>query len=354
MSKKQRRKKRHHFLPQFLLRRFASRRRGKTYWVYQTRREGTAEASTVDVAAEKYFYGPDQAAVEDRLSQLEAVHAGTLTAIDAGAALSSHAHALRELVWSATVRTRALREQWTTTGHRLMAAMASEASTPHAKKAWSREADRKFDSVAEGIIDKLPIAIQSHVRNALSDPATRSALRQHLLKSVEQLDMKKEMESVVSLPDLQQKLLHATGDGQIRALRQLLASSVAPESFMPLHWTVIHGPPNSVILGDCCTVALGTDGSTGSFLGIGKGWEEVYLPIGHQAILVAQRAPTAARLNVDQINELSASRSSDAFYASRSTSTEESLAARIGSFPTLFSTDTLQTLLSDVWRKLGE
>ena len=72
-------RKRHHYIPRFLLARFASQRQEEKSWVWQISTDRAIEISTKDAAVSKHFYGQDSS-IEDGLVPLETGYAATLSA----------------------------------------------------------------------------------------------------------------------------------------------------------------------------------------------------------------------------------------------------------------------------------
>ena len=308
-----------------------------------------SEPSTVDVAAEKFSYGKEQESVEDKLATIETEQSRVLDDIASGTPPEAHEKSLRDLFWSLSIRTRAVRESLSRAGLSLVRLMAETASSSSAKEALAREVSCTFDARLSEMLDRLPEA----ARTAMAVPAIRAALREQAMAHLDKLEMGEIIDAVASQPDFDKKLSEASKEGQIRGLRQLLASSITPAMFAPAHWQVIEAAPQSVILGDCCTVSVCLDGSNGTLLRNSKDWTEAYLPIGHDRILVAQRKSGKALLSTDEVNLLSTSVSSEAFYAARVTPYEEELRRKIGSVPGLLTDQELREILADAWDKLG-
>jgi hypothetical protein len=68
------RKKRNHYVPRVILNRFASYRdeKRKVYKIWNYRKDGTSkEISTKDAALGVYFYGKEDAVLEDQFGKVE-------------------------------------------------------------------------------------------------------------------------------------------------------------------------------------------------------------------------------------------------------------------------------------------
>ena len=79
------RARRNHYVPQFLLRRFASKKDGDSHWIWQISRDGAVrEISTRHAAVAKDFYGDADTSIEATLSIVEAGYGGALADIDRG------------------------------------------------------------------------------------------------------------------------------------------------------------------------------------------------------------------------------------------------------------------------------
>lgn len=87
-------RRRNHFIPRFLLNRFASRRKDSKAWIWQISQDGSAvEISTRDAAVATDFYGGPETGVEDAFAEAETEFSRTLAAIERGGLACDHAKA---------------------------------------------------------------------------------------------------------------------------------------------------------------------------------------------------------------------------------------------------------------------
>ena len=117
--------RRNHYIPRFLLSRFASRRLGKKSWIGQVDRTNTREISTKDAAVSHDFYGRPDTGLENALSLLEGRLAASIAALEAGQLTRANDDDLRTLVWNMVFRGKASREQLADTGARVAENLAA-------------------------------------------------------------------------------------------------------------------------------------------------------------------------------------------------------------------------------------
>ena len=113
-------------------------------------------------------------------------------------------------------------------------------------------------------------------------------------------------------------------------------------SDVPLYRSVryrdVHGPGKEL-------------GAIGRF---GKDWQEVYVPIAHDCVLVGRHDEGRPTLDVAAINDASVGLSHESFFAARNSEVERGLAPRIGTLEPMLTAGESRRLASDSWRELGE
>jgi hypothetical protein len=135
---------------------------------------------------------------------------------------------------------------------------------------------------------------------------------------------------------------------QIAALHSMVQSS-PPGRLAAVRWTRLVTIDEPLILGDCCVVCVGADGSVGWPFKFGRRWKEIYLPVGRALAVVgmAADAPGAPSLDAAALNRASADLAREYVYACRCTQVELTLAARIGSMSPLIEDETIEDLVEE-------
>lgn len=343
-------KKRNHFIPQFLLRRFASRQVGKRHWLWQFRvHSEPVEVVTENAALSTLFYGDPTTGVEDAFATREGEQATLLRDLDAGGSPDTRANELRKCVWSLSLRTRAFRSQFTTMAQRGLEHMAdADEQTIH--DAFVRQMPKVLDQVMEGVLAKLPPDEARGAREALRDP--RVAAR---IKTLAEQQLRKAVPAVRPLlKAVAAQLPQESESGHVGGLAALLANWDAESSRIHLpRWTVCQFPANTVVLGDSVAFAVGPDGETGAVGRFTKDLVAVYAPISHSGVLVGRRDDSAPILPLDAINTASAQLSLDTLFASRDTELERTLVEHIGTGEPMVPESELRKLGRDNWDTFG-
>jgi hypothetical protein len=177
-------RRRNHFVPRFLLNRFASRTDGKKSWVWQLSRDREPiEISTRDAAVATQFYGGSETGVEDALAVAETRFSRTLSALDAGESAHNHAEGLREFVWNLAVRTRALRKQFEDVAERLTTKVIETVTSDEVGDALAQFIRSDFDRLMDEGISSLSPEDQVLARAG----SKISPLRDAMLDSTEEM-----------------------------------------------------------------------------------------------------------------------------------------------------------------------
>ena len=349
------RKVRNHYLPAFLLRRFASKRSGDTSRVWQFRRdERPTEPSVKDVGVAKFFYGQPETGIEDRLGVLENRMASVIEGLTRGQPAAPHADLLRTFLWTLAFRTLAFRDQLGSLLADGVKGVVSTASSAPARKYILDSLPAGFEAGVDGAIVQLPAEQQRIARAWLELPQMRQQLYETFRSKAERMDLALAVREIASQYLAEDKLSAMTEAGHIRGLDSLLNKPGAPPGFSPAAWTLVAPQEEHFVLGDSAVFALGPDGEVGSLLRFTESWLECYLPIGPSHILVAQREPGPVRLAGVEVNIHSAALSRHALYSHAKTALEVSLSARIGTAPPLMAPREIDALIEHAWQPRSE
>jgi hypothetical protein len=314
------RRRRNHYIPQFLLRRFASRKDGDKRLIWQISRDGTArEVSTRDAAVATDFYGDASTTIEPALAILEAAYGGALTEIDRGSVPPGEV--LQQFVWTTAARTRAIREQWITMGQTTLDRVLDYlANTEKGRKELFAYSPGGGPLYSDKLLSRLP----RRQRRQFSF-RQRMELERELRRRA-----RSEVDPTAIFGLLKEELAKVGGlrPGAARGQLDVLRGNVS-QWFHPSRWEVQSA--STLILGDCCVIAADADGNTGALTKIGRERRRVLLPISPTQILVGYEAgEPSVPVDPDEINLASAEMSHSVIYASSAGDRERALATAIG------------------------
>lgn len=350
--KQQPKKAGNHHVPKMLLKRFASRQKGKSVYVWQFRRDSKRpfEPNILDAGKEVCFYGDPENGIEEDLMSIESEHSRLLDQLLAGESPAQHHQQLRELVWLLVVRTANLRYHFGAIAQAGVDEIAAQADSPLARAAVTEGLHSEFDGQLDAAIEMLPPTLASALTHAFATrPALRDKLRRVMAKQLKHLDIADALRSTLDVMLERTPLADAIKSGHVTAMRKLLDSRLAPDSFNPLQWEVVRVPPHSLILGDGAVVCRGPDGEVGHLLRFGKAWEEVRLPIAHDVVLLGSKSETVTAMSPSELNGASASLAYDAFFASRNSDPEQQLHKRIRTGTAALSSEDVVESVRQLW-----
>jgi hypothetical protein len=345
-------KKRNHFIPRFLLNRFASRfdARKKKHWIWEIRSDAAPkEISTRDAALATHFYGRQHTGVENALGPIETRFRTVLVAIDSGRSPEEFADDLRHFVWLQAARTRALREQFGSAVESLLRGIATALPSRAGQSVLMAKIPKIVDETIEKELSKVPLAQRGVARSRLQSPLLRQMLFDLAAKQLTEPNLKAISDLLIGVMEQKDAVRHSMKKGQVRALSHLLESKQTPEMFRPKHWHLVTGEPASVVLGDCCVVAVSRDNETGVLVKFGESWKEIYLPISASSVLVASHNSAPPELNPVAINRLSAELAHSSIFASRIDADTTSLKDLIGKRKRVLSDDEIAELVSSAF-----
>lgn len=344
-------KRRNHTIPRMLLKRFASRSTGDEHYVWQFRR-GTEpfETNIKNSSTITDFYGEPSNGVEDSLSVIESRQSDVLNKILSGDDPHDVEDELRSLVWSLTIRTANIRSNFGDMFSHGLAEMIAQANDDTIKQWLPRRMDKEFDTAIEDLFEKLPPVQARALRISLERrPALRAKLRQYVGICLDHTDVAGTIQAVLTGVRSQMDLEKITSDAHVQSLERLPTIGHVPDTFRPANWQLIRAAPQSVIIGDGACFAVQDSEEAAHLLRYAKDWSEIYLPIAHDAVLVASRSTKPELYSLDEINRASASLSYDQFFAARSTDHERFLHGLIRTGTATLTIDEMRQIVREAW-----
>lgn len=341
--------RRHHYIPQFLLRNFASRRQSQKRWIIQfTRESEPREISTRDAGVARDFYGEGDDTLERALSAHESEHAIVVAKVLRGEDPQHFDETLGSMVRLLAYRSRMFREGFLQGASGALHEIASTAT----REKISKYVERNFEMLVEEMRSKapaLPLEHQQVLQIVLSEPAFVAELKrqavQHYQTRRGAAGMAKVIRQVFEGVDLDAFVPKSHNEGIDRSLRGGLALTKSGE----VYWSVLRWHSNSVILGDNVVIAFSGEGAPGHLSKHNAAWSEIYAPIAHDTILVASRTDDPPGRGLNDINAAAAGTSQRCFFASCDAAAWRDLASRIGAEGPLLSEEDVKRASQGVW-----
>lgn len=335
-------RKRNHYVPRFMLNRFASRMCDGKHFIWLLRAgKAACEVSTRDAAVGKYFYGRPETQIEERLGPVETAQSGIIRRIEAGDDPNDYSSEISELVWTLAIRTNALRSSFANSGQQMIDALSESAQSPDAAGAMKAE----VSMLAAKEIDRLFPGLS---------PAQMSQLITQLHVQLEQLDVGEEVRGMLDKASREIDLLDSAQSGQIRGITGILDSPLQPKLFKSLRWTLVEFVEDCLILGDACVFAWDDTEQEPTFPNYSKTARDIYLPLSPRLALVGQVDASMPTLPLETINEASASISCDAVFANRVGNREADYSKLIGRRAVMLRELDARRMARDAWSNLGD
>lgn len=344
-------KKRNHFVPRFLLRRFASRRTGSKAWIWLFRRGcSPREVSVADAGVASYFYGQPESGVEDGLATVEARHALLVDQLLSGEAPETLHDEINELVWLMAVRTDNLRSSFGTMIEKGLDAMAASASSDAARSALNRQVHKIFDTELDAVLDRLG-SLGGIIRAKLdNDPKLRDALRAQAAKELDRLDLSSTCGSILQSALQQKSLEESMLDGHVRALAKLLEDNPIPDRFKTATWQVQRFPEQVLVLGDGLVVARRRDGEFGHPIRFAKDWQQLWVPLAANTMLIAgQNGNGDAAPTANEVNKQSVMLSHACFFAATDRLAPKELVPLLGTGVSGLADEEISQIIMETW-----
>jgi Protein of unknown function (DUF4238) len=311
--------RRQHFLPRFLLKGFASRSRGGSYFTYLFQKgRAPHETNTINVAVVGDFYGreADGGGVEAGLGESERLHATVLDRVRKEGLVDEDRLVLGEFIRLLLVRTRHMRDSATDWAAQMSRIVGRLLQTPQAQENLKREIgeralrdERFWTSVSTPGLSLSKQQMEYLVDLAMAQSNLPSILQQY--------------SEALPMMDVQ----GAVTAGQIGGLRRAIAERPVPPD--DVVWSVMKTEPHVLILGDLAVIARTGNGYCHP-MQPDAGLQAMLIPISHQHLLVGALEPKMGVVDPEEVNLASAQLSRDFFLASRNTERERRYQAQLG------------------------
>jgi len=340
-AKKSKKAKRHHFLPQFLLRGFASRTAGEDTFAWLFRRGQEAVETTLqNIAIEKHFHGKDGGDVgglEQKMQVVEGDSAALLREIENQPIDAQHIDRIAVFVANLTIRTKHVRDSFASSAEVILRKIGEGMDQT---EYWNslmndveRQAFEKFAPVARhfGLSSTQAATFLRNSRQSGEFQARMKAVRTVFINGID---------------------VHGgSAAGHIKALKQSQAPSERVRELSQLHWKVSTFAPDSLVLGDVGVLALDNQERFHAAIGRTKlPLTAVLLPISSTALLVGSVGDERS-YDAEKINRVSVELSRDFFVSSTNSAREQQYAVGLGAKSELLTNEEMDAIVADIMRE---
>lgn len=344
---------RHHILPRFLLKGFASKVAGQEVFTWVYRREGKVfETNIVNVGVEKHFYGKDgERNVDDEITDIErgfAILLDQLRRKESGYEILDPKVA--DFVGHLSSRTKHLRDSFIETSGELTSILTNYLADESNFRTWILEYYKRHPEVMRNALDDA-------LRKIQLTRTQRSLLKQRMLKMLSPEVVVAQMDKDISQyaflfsalgPMLLERIPTAVKEGHIQALAKSLISMPRVDDYRKLNWFLVKAD-KPLILGDVgCLFEVAGKKRFSSLSGKEDDLQNIYLPIATDSLVVGATSATVPEIDFQAINENFAKSSRDFFVSHASSSEMEKLLLILGGEADILSKDEIEQIVREV------
>jgi hypothetical protein len=326
-----------HFIPQCLLRQFATRCNGKaTYVVVYRQGQMPFTTATTGIAAQRDFYSavaqPGTRALDDEITAYEDKLAPMLKSLRSTAPSASvNASVAAEVVTHLTTRGAFFRDLFSQGAQDLLARVGSLFNAePVTRLVLGIDDAVPRDLVADavsGAYEELPCA----VKGQLPKPLFLRIASVFFRENFQQIHGAVAPQLQLALARLQHELPDAIRKGHAKVLGQDMAPGLRKAAFEALEWKVVtYGEP-SLVLPDCVALGEQSDGTFRPLQVQENGTPvRVLLPLSDRCLLIGQKPGLPLEdIAADEFNRCAAASCWDFFIASQKSERLQALATSI-------------------------
>lgn len=331
--------KRQHFLPRFLLKGFASRRKGKQWfiWVFHA---GNApfETNIVNIGTESHFYGtPGPGTLDERLTEAESDDSNLVEKLRSG-----NAQALRDrqrlasLVFRLGARSRNLRQAFSDAAGRVLATITEHASHPAKAARMAREG-----------LDANPDIMRREITRLLEEQYGRKPDRNEVARAEARFRPRlmplidAQANGIAALMKMfgdrpQERRPEITKRSHNSALSRMKSEVCFEKTYLQFDWHVRHFE-SPIVLGDVGPVAVARNRTYQRVFFDPEQVVAVALPIASHEVLIGSNGSDIDSLLTEQaLNRASAELSQEFFVSSRNSAAEANIGEAIGTRARLY------------------
>jgi len=336
---------RHHILPQFLLKGFASRIEGEEVYAYTYRAEGAAFESNIrNTSVERHFYGKEGSVnaddvitrEESRFAQaLDDVRSGTTKTIPPDSAIV-------DFIGHLSSRTKHLRDSLIDSTDILLAKMFGYLSDSKRLNQWlKRSFNRNPGLINQEIVSQF-------------GPEMAPLFKAIIPLVIESLD-DSDLEGVKGFFDtlgaaMRQKLPDIARDGHIKALAKESVVIPRVEEYRKLKWRVSQTDTQLILADVGCVFEIKGSKRFKSLAGGDDEIVAIYLPVSSDTLVVGTASTADNIVATTELNEHTAKISREYFIASSMSAENERLQSLLGCNAEIIAVDEIEEILDEAFR----
>lgn len=332
-----------HYLPQFLLKGFASRTKEKKAWVYCFRRDAVSkEVSVRDIGKETDFHGnPRDSDLETRIAAVESVFGPHVARWREQESLqASDEELVTQFVGHIIVRTKSIREAFTTGAQILLDELLERLDggelNPFRRPDFEAEMRRRM--IENPLLAKLAKQKPREFR------ARAAAALAELNRSGKPLEWSQQIaKEARATVDVKKSMARA----HIKSLTENQIPAARVRILQTLVWSIVRTNQNGVVLGDAGAVAREIDDTKFrhplalEFDRLGM----LCCPIGSRSVLVGRAIGFEHPFSADEINQASAELSREFFVAAERNQSFDGLQRVIGNRADIMTPQEIRELI---------
>jgi hypothetical protein len=344
---------RHHILPRFLLKGFASKVVGQEVFTWVYRKEGKIfEANIINVGVEKHFYGKEgELNVDDEITDVERGFAILLDELRRNDnAYEIHNPKMAEFVGHLSSRTKHPRDSLIETTGVLTNILTSYLADQNRFRSWILEYYKRHPEVMKkGLDDALQKMQLPRHQKLILKQRMLMILRPELVVSQMDKDIPQYALMFSALgPMLLEKIPVMAKEGHIKTLAKSLIPEPRVEDYRKLNWFVCKSD-EPLILGDVgCLFEVAGKKKFISLSGKEDDLKNIYLPISSDTLVVGAASIAMPQVDFKSINENSAKISREFFVCRKSFPDMQQLLTILGTEAEIFSNDEIEQLVREV------
>lgn len=334
--------RRHHFIPQFLQRGFASHTNGsETYvWVYRTESAKQFNTNIKNIGIETNFYSEDSDLLDESITNLEAELSSFISQLRNSRVGDSIDNDLAsKLISHFEVRTRNFRKNFINAGNYLFREVAHFLSDSwKCEKFVANQVKTQAESVLKEMLREKGIPVTLY-------PIYQTSLYPAMVAKIPEMTTNMQIMLAYINDNLNEQLTKASKTGHIKALTKSHAPLIKVDRYKALNFRLIHTDKISIPLGDS-VVVFHVNGlrEFKPFLEASDDLLAVILPISSNQILLG--AVDGYSPNIELLNYGIVSCSLEFFIASESTTELESLRNYISQNSYFLSDSDVESILA--------
>lgn len=348
---------RHHILPRFLLKGFASKIAGQEVFTWVYRQEGKIfEANTKNVSVEKHFYGREgELNVDDEITEIEKNFAYLLDKLrsqDNGFEILDTK--IADFVGHLSIRTKHLRDSLIETSDLLTSTLFNYLADENNFRNWLLEYYKRHPEVVRQCIDdalkKIPLS-----------KAQRLMIRQRMLAVIRPKHIVSQIDKDINeytfafaaiAVSLSEKLPALLKEQHIKILAKSLIPEPSVEEYKNLNWFVCKSDRHLVIGDIGCLFEVDEKKRFISLAGTSDKLQNIYLPISSDTLIIGTRQFELPQIDFDFINKNFVRCSRDFYICNERLPEVEILSNQLGKDSEILGAEGVQNLLKEVIEEL--